>query len=289
MANLSEKDLTTYGFLGYPVMQAADIMVYQAHYVPVGEDQASHLELTREVARRFNHIYGRAPDFAEQVAAALTKLSKADAKSYESARKAYQEQGKTEVLPAVERALANANGGAALSPLEREFLLGNITGARRQILTEPEIMLTPTPKVLGLDGRKMSKSYNNGIALREPETEVRRKIKQMATDPARVRRTDAGDPAKCPVWNLHLIYSDEATKAWAKAGCTTAGIGCLECKAPVIEAVLKEQGPIRDKAEHYLQHPNEVKDILRDGCARARHTAAQTMQLVRDSMGLLPL
>jgi tryptophanyl-tRNA synthetase len=282
-ANMQDKDLTTYGFLGYPVMQAADILVYGAHHVPVGEDQVSHLELTREIARRFNHIYGREPDFDLLVAAAQKKLSGKDNKRYNELRKAYQEQGQAEALSFVESLLQSAG---SLSADDSARLLGNITGARRNLLVEPNVMLTATSKITGLDGRKMSKSYGNAISLREPPESVTKKIKQMPTDPARARRTDPGDPEKCPVWNLHQVYSTEATKAWVVAGCKSAGIGCLECKQPVIDAVLAEQQPIFEKAQHYLDHPNEVKDILRDGCARARKTTGETMKVVRNAMGL---
>lgn len=213
-AESGERDLATYGFLGYPLLQAADILVYKAGFVPVGDDQDSHVELTREVARRFNHLHGRA------------------------------------------------------------------------VLPEPQTLHTEVARLPGLDGRKMSKSLDNAIAMREEPAVVEAKINTMPTDPQRVRRTDPGDPARCPVWPLHEVYSDEATRAWAREGCTTAGIGCLDCKQPVIAAVLREQQPWRERAEKWLANPKHVHWIVEMGTERARTVARQTMKDVRDVMGL---
>ncbi len=284
--NLKEKDLTTYGFLGYPVMQSADILVYKAQHVPVGEDQASHIELTREMARRFNSIYGREPDFQQKVDASIKKLGGKTGKLYEELRRKVQEAGDQEALVQVK---ALIDGIGSVGDEDRARLLGYVSGARRVILPEPKVLLTKTSKLLGLDGRKMSKSYNNAIALRDTPEEVTQKIKNMPTDPARQRRTDPGDPAKCPVWNLHEVYSSEQTKAWASAGCKSAGIGCLECKQPVIDAMNAELAPIGARAAAFDANPHRVKEIIIDGGARAQKVARETMAEVRDAMGLARL
>jgi tryptophanyl-tRNA synthetase len=281
--NLSEKDLTTYGFLGYPLMQTADIIVYRANKVPVGEDQVSHLEISREIARRFNHIYGREPGFEEKAAAAIKKLSKDQGKLYESYKLAYNQNGDA---GAIELGKSLVSSAGSLSNNDKELLYGFLTGARKTILPEPQALLTKIPKVTGLDGRKMSKSYGNAIDLREPPESVEKKIRAMKTDPKRARRTDPGNPDDCPVWTLHQIYSDDARKAWVREGCTTAGIGCLECKQPVIDAVKAELAPMQERIREIEAKPNYVKDVLRAGCARAREVTEATMRDVRDAMGL---
>ncbi len=210
------RDLATYGFLGYPLLQAADILIYKAAFVPVGDDQAPHVEITREVARRFNHLYGR---------------------------------GET-------------------------------------VLPEPATLLTETSRLPGLDGRKMSKSYGNDIAMREAPAEVERKVRRMQTDPDRVRRTDKGDPNRCPVWQFHTVYSDADTRAWVQKGCTTAGIGCLECKQPVIDSIIREQQPWRERAEGFLSNPKQVQWIVEVGTEQARGVAWATMRSVRAAIGL---
>jgi len=280
---LSDRDLSNYGFLGYPVMQSADILIYRANMVPVGEDQVSHIEFTRELARRFNHIYGREPGFEDKAKAAVKKLGSKKAKRYEQFRTAYQEQGDAEAL-AAGRALLEETQNLSLG--DRERLFGYLEGTRRMILPEPQPLLTETPRVPGLDGTKMSKSYGNAIMLREEPASVTQKIRTMQTDPARVRRSDPGNPEKCPVWGLHQIYSDAATKAWVVQGCTTAGIGCLECKQPVIDGIVKEQQPIRERAQRYVDDPTLVRNIVADGCERARKLADETMRDVREAMGL---
>jgi tryptophanyl-tRNA synthetase len=280
---LADKDLSTFGFLGYPLMQGADILIYRANMVPVGEDQVSHLELVRELARRFNHIYGREPGFEEKAKAGVKKLGSRKAKRYEELRTAYQEQGDAAALEAARALLEDTQN---LSLGDRERLFGYLEGSRRVILPEPQPLLTATPKVPGLDGQKMSKSYGNAIMLREDPAEVTRKIRTMQTDPARVRRTDPGNPENCPVWPLHRIYSDSATQDWVVKGCTTAGIGCLECKQPVIDGVLAEQAPMRERAQKYLDDPQLVRNIVADGCERARKLAEETMADVREAMGL---
>jgi tryptophanyl-tRNA synthetase len=284
MEKLKDRDLATYGFLGYPLLQAADILIYKAAFVPVGEDQSSHVELTREVARRFNHLYGREADFDTLAQAVVKKMSKNDAKAFESARKTFQQSGGEELL-ARTRALIDASG--ALSAADRERLEGYLRGAGKTILHEPQALHTEVKKLPGLDGAKMSKSYGNGIAMREEPAEVERKIKRMPTDPARVHRTDPGNPDVCPVWQFHLVYSDESTKAWVREGCTTAGIGCLDCKKPVIEAIQREQAPWRERAEAYLANPKQVQWILEVGTEQARGVARATMRDVRSAMGLI--
>jgi len=280
---LRERDLGTYGFLGYPLLQSADILVYRAGHVPVGEDQVAHVEITREIARRFNHLYGREPDFEEKAQRAIRHLGGAQARSYTELRRRYQEQGDAEAL-GTGRALVENH--PRLTVADRERLLGYLEGVGRTILVEPEALLTPIPKVPGLDGQKMSKSYGNTIGLREDPEDVERKLRTMPTDPARVRRTDPGDPDKCPVWQFHRMYSDDATQAWVKEGCRTAGIGCVECKRPVIEAVLAELKPIREKITEYETDPEAVDVILAEGRERARDAARETMEDVREAMGL---
>jgi tryptophanyl-tRNA synthetase len=215
--NLTSKDLTTYGFLGYPVLMASDILLYQPKYVPVGQDQQAHVELTREVARRFNNFY---------------KLD------------------------------------------------------GREVLPEPDVLLTPSPKLPGTDGRKMSKSYGNTILISDPEPIVRQKLKTMVTDPARIRRKDPGDPDKCPVGDLHKVFSTPDTLAKVYDGCRSAGIGCIECKGWAADALVQILNPIQERRARFT--PGEVEDILKDGSDRARARAEQTMVEVRAAMRLTP-
>ena len=280
---LADRDLSNYGFLGYPVMQGADILIYRANMVPVGEDQVSHIELVRELARRFNFIYGREPGFEDKAKAAVKKLGAKKARRYGELRTAFQEKGDGAALEAA-KVLLNETQNLALG--DRERLFGYLEGTGRMILPEPGPLLTETPKVPGLDGQKMSKSYGNAIFMREEPAEVTRKIRTMQTDPARVRRADKGDPNRCPVWPLHQIYSDGPTRDWVVKGCTTAGIGCLECKQPVIDAIIREQEPIRERAQPFLDDPQLIRNIVADGCERARKLAEETMRDVRGAMGL---
>jgi len=283
---LKDRDLATYGFLGYPLLQAADILIYKAAFVPVGEDQASHVELTREVARRFNHLYGRASDFEARVAAALVKLGKDDTRYLEKQRKAFQQDGSAEALAKGEAVVARAGASTGWTAEDTELLLGHLRGTGKSILNEPQALHTEVTKLPGLDGEKMSKSYGNAIAMREEPAEVERKIRTMPTDPARVRRSDPGDPERCPVWQFHLVYSPAEVKDWVVKGCTTAGIGCLECKQPIIDAITKETQPWRERAEKYLANPKQVHWIVEMGTERARTIAKQTMKDVRAAMGL---
>ncbi|MGC2165257.1 MAG: tryptophan--tRNA ligase [Gallionella sp.] len=280
---LSEKDLSTYGFLGYPLLQSADILIYRATQVPVGEDQVPHIEFTREIARRFNHIYGREPGFEEKAEAAVKKLGGKKGKLYKELRTRFQEQGDEEALESAKSLLEEQQ---SLSLGDRERLFGYLEGGGKMILSEPQAMLTAASRMPGLDGQKMSKSYNNTITLREDEASVTKKIRTMPTDPARIRRTDPGDPERCPVWPLHRIYSSDDMQAWVAQGCKSAGIGCIECKQPVIDAVLEVQRPMRERAQLYLDDPTLVRNIIADGCEKARKQASETMRDVREAMGL---
>jgi len=280
---LKEKDLQTYGFLGYPLLQAADILIYRALYVPVGEDQVPHVEMTREVARRFNHLYGREPGFEEKALEAVKKLGSKRAKLYLELRNAYQERGEDEALMQAQALLQEAQ---SLSMGDRERLFGYLVGARKIILVEPQALLTEAARMPGLDGQKMSKSYANTIAIREAPEEVIRLVRTMPTDPARVRRTDPGNPANCPLWQFHQVYSDQTTKDWAQKGCQSASIGCLDCKQPVIDAILREQQPMFERAQQYLDDPSLLRSIIADGSDKARKVAQETMRDVREAMGL---
>jgi len=237
---LREKDLATIGFLGYPVLQSADILIYQAEFVPVGQDQAAHVEITREIARRFNHLYGSKHGTAA-----------ADAKSDKE----------------------------RLAELEQQADV-------REILPEPKVLLTPSPKLPGTDGRKMSKSYGNTILLSDPEPEIRAKLKTMVTDPARVRRTDPGNPDVCPVFDLHKVFSTAEVQAQAAEGCRTAGIGCIQCKGWLADAVVAELKPIQERRRYFEERPDEVDAILKDGARRANARAAVTMAQVQAAVGL---
>jgi tryptophanyl-tRNA synthetase len=281
---LKEKDLATYGFLGYPLLQSADILAYKAGSVPVGEDQVAHVELTREVARRFNFLYGKEPDFEEKAKLAISKMGKKNAKLYREHRKRFQEQGDPEALE-VAQALLESQQNISIGDQERLF--GYLEGEGKIILPEPQALLTKASKMPGLDGQKMSKSYGNTISLREEAASVEKKIRTMPTDPARVKRTDPGSPEKCPVWQFHEIYSSEDTRSWAREGCITAGIGCIECKQPVIDAVELELQPIRERANEYLEDEATVQSIIKEGCEEARDVARDTLDDVREAIGLL--
>ena len=280
---LRERDLATYGFLGYPLLQSADILIYKAGSVPVGDDQVAHVELTREVARRFNHLYGREPDFEARVDVAIKKMGKKNAKLYRKLRKEYQEKGDQESL-GVARALLDGQGNLAMG--DRERLWGYLEGGGRIILPEPEALLTPASKMPGLDGQKMSKSYGNTIALRDDPKDIEQKLRTMPTDPARARLKDPGNPDKCPVFQLHEVYSDENRKQWVREGCTSAGIGCLDCKQPIIDSVLGELAPIRERAREFEEDPQLVRNILLEGGEAARSVAEETMDEVRSVIGL---
>ena len=280
---LKDRDLATYGFLGYPLLQAADILIYKSSYVPVGEDQSSHVELTREVARRFNHLYGREPDFETKAENAIKQLGGRNSTMYKQLRKKFQENGDQLAL---DKARQVVETNTRLTVADRERLLGYLEGSSVSILPEPHVLLTATPKVPGLDGRKMSKSYGNTIGLREDPDEVAKKLKTMQTDPARVRRNDPGNPDICPVFDLHKIYSSEETRTWAANGCRTAGIGCLECKKPLIEKVVEEISGIRKRAQEFEENPELVRNIVAEGSEKAREAARATLDDVRRVMNL---
>ncbi len=248
--NIKEKDLGTYGFLGYPVLQSADILIYKADVVPVGEDQVAHVELTREIARRFNGIYAYAqPVFAET----------------------------THLTPSQRDVLISS--GTEITP-DTDYIFPRI------VFPEPQALLTPAPRLPGTDGRKMSKSYDNAVMLTDPEAVVRQKLKTMVTDPARVRRSDPGNPDVCPVGDLHKIFSDQETIAKVYEGCRSAGIGCIECKSWVADAIVKILNPMQERRKKYEDNPRLAWDILETGSARARDIAGATMDEVRKSMGL---
>ena len=279
---MKEKDLATYGFLGYPLLQSADILIYRAAHVPVGEDQVPHVELTREVARRFNYFFGRGPDFESQVEQAIKQMGKKAGKTFRGLKQQFSEKGDREAHAS---AIALLGAQQNISREQKDQLTGFLEGRGRAILPEPEALLTEAAKMPGLDGQKMSKSYGNIIALRDDPKRVEQSIRVMPTDPARVRLSDPGDPDKCPVWQLHRIYSSEDTKKWVREGCTTAAFGCLECKKPLIQKVLEEQQQIQERARPYEQNPAMVREVIEHGNRRAREVAKSTMEIVRDAVG----
>ncbi len=280
---LKDRDLATYGFLGYPLLQSADILLYRPDYVPVGEDQVAHVEITREIARRFNHLFGREQGFEEKAEKAVRQLGGRNGALYRQLRKQYQETGDQTAL---EKARSLVLGNARITVADRERLLGYLEGGGVSILPEPQVLLTRTPRLPGLDGRKMSKSYGNTIGLREEPDSVARKLRTMQTDPARVRRSDPGDPDKCPVFDLHEIYSDEGTRQWVQQGCRSAGIGCLDCKKPLIDRVVDEIGGMRRRAQEFEDSPELVGNILAEGAEKAREAARETLVDVRRAMHL---
>ena len=244
---------------------------------------ATHIEITRQIGRRFNHIYGREPDFEAHALAALKKMDRRASKRYKEFRSDYQERGNQQSLQNARALLAEQSG---LSVGDKERLEGYIEGIGRIILPEPQVLLTESPSLPGIDGRKMSKSYGNTVMLAEEPDEIERKVRTMKTDPARRRRRDPGDPDKCPVFDLHRVYSEDACRAWAAEGCRTASIGCIDCKKPLIETVRKELAPIREAAKEYRNNPGFVESVLREGSERAREEAKSTLDDVRAAIGL---
>ena len=279
---LREKEIATYGFLGYPLLQSADILMYRAALVPVGEDQVPHVELTREIARRFNYFFGRQAGFEQAVEQTIKQMGKKAAKSFNHMRQRFNEKGDRE---AHAQAVALLHEQQNINQQQKDQLTGFLEGRGKTILPEPDALLTETSKMPGLDGQKMSKSYNNTIALRDEPERVKQSIRVMPTDPARVRITDPGDPDKCPVWQLHRVYSDSETQQWVVAGCRSAAFGCLECKRPLTEKVLQEQEQIRQRALPYETNPERVKEVIDIGCHRAREVAMETIEMVRDVVG----
>jgi tryptophanyl-tRNA synthetase len=282
-ATLKDRDLSTYGFLGYPLLQSADVLAYRAGKVPVGADQVAHIELTREVARRFNHIYGREPGFEQNAEAAVKKMGKKNAKLFTDLRRSFLEKGEAQAL---DRALGLVEAQQNLSIGDRERLQGYLKGTGRMIFPEPEVLLTEDPKVPGLDGEKMSKSLGNVITLREDPDSVENKIDRMKTDPARVRRTDPGNPDICPVYALHKMHSDIETVEEVNRDCRTAAIGCLDCKARLARSVNADLAPIRERARRFENDPDMVHSILHEGSEAARVVARATLEDVRAAIGL---
>lgn len=280
---LHEKDLATYGFLGYPLLQSADVLLYKGDLVPVGDDQLAHIELIREVARRFNYLYGREANFEALALEAIKKMGKKNGKLYAELRKKFQQEGCHESLKTAQALLAVQHN---LSIGDKERLLGYLDGVGKIILTEPQAMVTAHAKMPGLDGQKMSKSYHNTINLREDPSQVEKKILTMPTDPARVKRTDPGDPDQCPVWEFHKIYSDDSVQKWVQKGCRTAGIGCVDCKRPVIDAIHQQLQPIQAAIKDYEDDLSSVKRIVAEGSEQARDEANKTLDDVREAMGL---
>ncbi|QTS88460.1 tryptophan--tRNA ligase [Ectopseudomonas khazarica] len=279
----SGKDLSTYGFLGYPLLQAADILLYRAGQVPVGADQLPHIEFAREVARRFNHLYGSEPDFEVKAEAAVGKLGKKLGKLYSNLRKAYQEQGDAQALETA-RALLKEQSTLTLGDQERLF--GYLEGGGKVILTEPQPILAEFSRVPGLDGQKMAKSSGNAIFLRDSDAELEEKLRRMPTDPARVHRDDPGEPQRCPVWSLHQLYSSDEQLHWVIEGCRSAAIGCLDCKSRLCSSLQSELAPLQRRAIDYEDSPDLVRSILAEGAERARDEARDTLAEVRMAMGL---
>ena len=280
---LREKDLSTYGFLGYPLLQTADVLLYRADYVPVGEDQVAHIELIREIARRFNFLYGREPNFEVLAQAAIKKMGNKNSKLYTEFRTEYQQNGCHESLTT---AMALIESQLNLSLGDKERLCGFLDGSGKIIFSEPQALLSDNAKMPGLDGQKMSKSYHNTINLRDDLTVVEKKIKTMPTDPARIKRADPGDPTLCPVWQLHGVYSDESVKKWVMDGCRSASIGCLDCKQPLIDSIKKELQPIQTLIQEYDADLGMVKRIVAEGSEQAREEAVRTMTDIRSAMSL---
>jgi tryptophanyl-tRNA synthetase len=276
---IKNKDLHTYGFLGYPTLQTADIVMYshpgKGLLVPVGEDQVSHVEFSRELVRRFQVFYGKEDWASAPKGAARAILSELSDK-----------------VPAPAKGMSDETGAELslkLLPVdERQSILANHKVPLTTVLVEPGVLLTKSPRIPGLDGRKMSKSYGNAITLSESDDDIRKKTKVMVTDPARKRRTDPGNPDVCPVYDWHKLFStperDPSRLDWVRKGCTTAGIGCIECKSAMAENLIKWIAPVRERRLNYEQHPKKVLEILDTGSELARKSAKQTMQRVHDSM-----
>jgi tryptophanyl-tRNA synthetase len=280
---LPDRELGTYGFIGYPLLQAADVLIYRASQVPVGDDQVPHIEMMREIARRFNYLYGKEKGFEKKAQEAVKKLGSKRAKLYNELRTQFQQKGIGDALVQAKAMLDDAQN---LSMIDRERLFGFLEGSHKLILSEPRALLAEASSLSGLDGQKMSKSYGNTISLREDKNVVIKKVRTMPTDPARVRLTDPGNPDRCPVWQLHKVYSNESTRHWVTKGCLSAEIGCLECKQPVIDSIIREQEPICERAQKYLDDPALVREIVAEGCDHARKLAQDTMRDVREAMGL---
>jgi tryptophanyl-tRNA synthetase len=282
LENVKDKDLHTYGFLGYPVLQSADIVIYDADLVPVGEDQVAHIELTREIVRRFDFFYGFRIKPELFVPANMRFLAQHvhDVKILPSNGKPFTDEQKRIVADLLRRE-ALEQGVENFLDSVKEY--GHFF-SRSAILREPGSQLTKTPRIPGTDGRKMSKSYGNFISLSESDESIRTKSRAMITDPARKRRTDPGNPDVCPVYDWHKLFSPPETLAWSAEGCRTAGIGCIECKMSMADHLIKWIEPVRARREEYAAHPDKVLRILDEGSGKAREVAQKTMSRVRDAV-----
>ncbi len=280
---LKQKDLSTYGFLGYPLLQSADVLIYNAGQVPVGEDQVAHVELTRDIARRFNHIYGREKGFEEKAVEAVTKMGKKNAKMYTDLRHAYQQQGDAEAL-ATARALLESQQNLALGDTERLFAY--LEGDGKIIIPEPQVLLTPMAKIPGLDGQKMSKSYGNTISLRDSDKTIAEKINKMSTVPLSLHPAESNEPSMCPVCQLYALYARHDQEQEAEVACGTTGNRCWERKDALIELIRAELKPIRERAEELSEYPEDVRRIVDEGNEAAREVARDTLDEVRSAMGL---
>ena len=279
---LKVRDLATYGFLGYPLLQAADILIYRAAHVPVGEDQVPHVELTREIARRFNAFFGKGINFEQEVEQSIRQMEEKASRLFRKLRQELNEKGNRE---AHSQALNLISSQKNISIDQKQLLTGYLEGRGKAVLPEPAALLTEAAKTPGLDGQKMSKSYGNTIAMRDDPSRVEQAVRVMPTDPARVRITDPGDPEKCPVWQLHRMYSNSEIRQWVQAGCRAASFGCVECKRPLIKKILAEQAEIKEKAAPYEQNNSLVREIIEHGNQRAAKTARETLAVVRAAVG----
>ena len=280
---LSDHDLATYALLGSPILQASDVLIYRASLMPVISDQARQVDMIGELARRFNHLFGEEKGFEEKAQVAVKKLGSKRAKLYQELRNQFQKNDDADALAQAKAMLEDTQN---LSMIDRERLFGYLEGSRKLILVEPHAKLMETVCLPGLDGQKMSRRLGNSIALRENKESLVKKLRSMPTDPAKIHRSDIGDPEKCAVWKLHQVYSDTEVKKWVMKSCKSASIACLECKQPLIDAIIIEQEPMCERAQQYLDDPSLVRAIVADGCDHARKLAQETMREVREVMGL---
>jgi tryptophanyl-tRNA synthetase len=282
LENIKDHDINTYGFLGYPLLQAADILMYKPRYVPVGEDQVPHVELTREVARRFNDVFGEVLLRGEGEHSEDAPYWDGLAASSGIGALASGALTAKDKIGAIKETFRRA-------PLDlRALYLNRGLGTIQEIFPEPAALLTSAPRLPGTDGRKMSKSYGNAILLTDTADMVSKKLATMVTDPARKRRTDPGNPEICPVFDLHKIFSNQGTIDRVNRECRTAEIGCLDCKKLVAGHLNAFLMPIQERRKPYEQSPQKVWDILEDGTERARKVAQKTMAEVREAVNLAP-
>ena len=283
LSALKDKEINTLGFLSYPLLQAADILIYGADYVPVGEDQIAHIELAREVARRFNNLYGKDEDFKIKARSALEKIGSKNSKLYLSWTKKYQETGDKGALDSARSLIENLTN---ISSKDKSRLEGFIEGSGILLLNEPQPLTTNVPKLNGLDGRKMSKSYKNTISLIEEDDLLEKKILSMQTDPSRIKKTDAGDPEKCSVWNLHKIFTENDTQSTIHNDCKSANIGCVDCKKILKKNISFEISPIRERFHNFKSDKDNLHQIITTGCKKASEKAEKQVEIVRKAIGL---